>query len=70
MLFSLEDIDNFMDEAEPWVAATSLTAETASLIPGAQPFTIPAAVGSNIVGAGIDLYQGIRSAIKGDWGGG
>lgn len=61
---TLEDIDNWVDKAEAPVAITSLAASGGSLL---FPAIAPFAVGTNLASAGIDLYQGIRSGIKGDW---
>lgn len=65
--FSLEDIDELMDYAEKGVALTSLGATGATLV-APNPVTGAVAVGSNVLGAGIDLYQGIRAAVNGDFG--
>lgn len=65
--FTLEDLDNWMENAETVTALTSLGATGATLV-APNPVTGAVAIGSNIAGAGIDLYQGIRSAIKGDYG--
>ena len=65
--FSLEDVDEFMDYAEKGVALTSLGA-TGSTLVAPNPVTGAVAVGSNVLGAGIDIYQGIRAAINGDYG--
>ena len=65
--FSLEDVDEFMDYAEKGVALTSLGTTGATLV-APNPVTGAVAIGSNVLGAGIDLYQGIRAAINGDFG--
>lgn len=65
--FSLEDVDEFMDYAEKGVALTSLGATGATLV-APNPVTGVVALGSNVLGAGIDMYQGIRAAINGDYG--
>ena len=65
--FSLEDVDEFMDYAEKGAALTSLGATGATLV-APNPVTGAVAVGSNVLGAGIDIYQGIRAAINGDYG--
>ena len=65
--FSLEDVDEFMDDAEKGVALTSLGTTGATLV-APNPVTGAVAVGSNVLGAGIDIYQGIRAAINGDYG--
>lgn len=66
--FSLEDVDGWMDAAEVATAITSLGATGATVV-APNPVTGAIAVGSNLAGAGIDLYQGIRAAINGDYGG-
>ena len=65
--FSLEDVDEFMDYAEKGAALTSLGATGATLV-APNPVTGVVAIGSNVLGAGIDIYQGIRAAINGDYG--
>lgn len=65
--FSLEELDEWADYAEAGTAAAGL-ALTGATIAAPNPVTGALAVGTNIASAGIDLYQGIRSAIKGEWG--
>lgn len=64
--FSLEDIDRWVDDAETPVALTSL-ASTGATIAAPNPFTAGIATGSNITGGLIDLYQGVRAGMQGDW---
>lgn len=64
--FSLEDIDKWIDNAETPVALTSL-ASTGTTLVAPNPVTGTIAVGSNIAGGLIDLYQGIRAGMRGDW---
>ena len=64
--FSLEDIDRWINNAETPVALTSL-ASTGTTIAAPTPFTAGIATGSNIAGGLIDLYQGIRAGMQGDW---
>lgn len=63
----IKRIDKWMENAETATALTSLGSTGATLI-APNPITGAIALSSNLAGAGIDLYQGIRSAINGDWG--
>lgn len=63
----IKRIDKWMKNAETATALTSLGTTGATLI-APNPVTGAIALGSNLAGAGIDLYQGIKSAINGDWG--
>lgn len=65
--FTLEDFDRYIDYAESGTAAASLGLTGATLV-APNPVTAALAIGTNIASAGIDLYQGIRSAINGEWG--
>lgn len=65
--FSLEDLDNLAEYGETAAALTSLGAGTATLVVP-NPITAGVAVGSNILGSAIDLYQTGRSLYKGDYG--
>ena len=65
--FSLEDLDNLAEYGETATAIASLLAGGATLaVPNPVSGTI--AVGSNIAGSAIDLYQVGRSLYKGDYG--
>ena len=63
--FSIETLDEWVNNAELPVAVASAGALGATAISGgvAAPF----AIGTNIAGAALDLYQGIRAGMKGDW---
>lgn len=65
--FTLEDLDRYVNYAETGTAAASLGLTAATLV-APNPYTATLAVGTNIASAGIDLYQGIRSAVRGEWG--
>ena len=66
--FSLEDLDKAADQAETVTALTSILAGGATLaVP--NPITASIALGSNIAGSAIDLYQMGRSLYKGDYSG-
>lgn len=65
--FSLEDLDNLAEYGETASALTSLGAGTATLV-APNPITANIAVGSNILGSAIDLYQTGRSLYKGNYG--
>lgn len=65
--FSLEELDEWADYAETGTAAASLGLTGATLV-APNPVTGALALGTNIASAGIDLYQGIRSAVRGEWG--
>ena len=65
--FSLEDLDNLAEYGETATAIASLLAGGTTLaVPNPVSGTI--AVGSNIAGSAIDLYQAGRSLYKGDYG--
>ena len=63
----IKRIDKWMENAETATALTSLGTTGATLI-APNPVTGAIALSSNLAGAGIDLYQGIRSALNGEWG--
>ena len=63
-----ETLDNYTSKAEAPLVAASLAASGATFV-APNPVTAGAAIASNIAGAGVDLYQGLRSAYKGDWSG-
>ena len=64
--FSLEDLDNLAEYGETAAALTSLGAGTATLV-APNPITVGVAVGSDILGSAIDLYQAGRSLYKSDY---
>ena len=64
--FSLEDLDNLAEYGETAAALTSLGAGTATLV-APNPITVGVAVGSDILGSAIDLYQAGRSLYKNDY---
>lgn len=66
MPYRLEDIDRYADKAEKVVALSSLGALGATLV-APNPVTAGIAIGSNIAGAGIDLYQGSRALYNGNY---
>lgn len=64
--FSLEYLDNYVNDVEIPVAIASLAATGATLgVP--NPVTSVIAAGANVTGGVIDLYQGIRAGMRGDW---
>lgn len=65
--FSLEDLDNLAEYGETAAALTSLAAGGVTLVMP-NPVTAGIAVGSNILGSAIDLYQAGRSLYKGNYG--
>lgn len=66
MPYRLEDIDRYADKAEKVLALSSLGALGATLV-APNPVTAGIGIGSNIAGAGIDLYQGGRALYEGDY---
>lgn len=63
---NLEDIDNFVDGAEPWLAGASLAATTAA---GVAPTPVTAAIAGGVNGLGVltDAWQLGRAFYKGDY---
>lgn len=64
--FSLEDLDTLAEYGETASAITSLLAGSATLA-APNPITAAIALGSNVLGSAIDIYQGGRSLYKGDY---
>jgi hypothetical protein len=62
-----DTIDDYANYAEKAFALGSL-ASMGATIAAPNPVTAGLAIGSNLGGAVVDGYQGIRSAIKGDYG--
>lgn len=63
-----DKIDEYADTAEKTLGATILGLSAAT-IAAPNPYTAAGAYATGLAGAGVDLYQGIRSGIKGDWSG-
>lgn len=63
-----DDIDDAVDTAEKTLAIPNAAASAATLV-APNPYTAAAAYITGLGGAAIDLYQGTRAAIKGDWSG-
>lgn len=63
-----DNVDDYVGVAEGPVAIAGLGTTAATMI-APNPVTGVAALATNLIGAGLDLYQGTRSLIKGDWGG-
>ena len=59
-------VDEYADTAEKTLGAANLGLSAATLaVP--NPYTAAGAYGTGIAGIMTDLYQGVRSGIKGDW---
>lgn len=65
--FSIETLDEWVDNAELPVAIAAMGATAATAATGGV--ASPLAIGTNITSAALDLYQGIRAGMKGDWAG-
>ena len=63
--FSIETLDEWVDNAELPVALAAMGATAATAATGGV--ASPAAIGTNLTSAALDLYQGIRAGMKGDW---
>lgn len=63
--FSIETLDEWVDNAELPVAIAAMGATATTAATGGV--ASPLAVGTNITSAALDLYQGIRAGMKGDW---
>lgn len=63
--FSIETLDEWVDNAELPVAIAAMGATAATAATGGA--ASPLAVGTNLTSAALDLYQGIRAGMKGDW---
>lgn len=63
-----DKVDEYADTAEKTLGATTLGLSAAT-IAAPNPYTAAGAYATGLAGTGVDLYQGIRSGIKGDWSG-
>ena len=61
-----DKVDEYADTAEKTLGAATLGL-TAASIAAPNPYTAAGAYVTGLAGTGIDLYQGVRSGIKGDW---
>lgn len=61
-------VDEYADTAEKTLGAANLGLSAATLA-APNPYTAAMAYGTGLAGIGTDVYQGIRSGIKGDWSG-
>ena len=59
-------VDEYADTAEKTLGAANLGLSAATLA-APNPYTAAGAYGTGIAGIITDLYQGVRSGIKGDW---
>ena len=59
-------VDEYADTAEKTLGAANLGLSAATLA-APNPYTAAGAYGTGLAGIGTDIYQGIRSGIKGDW---
>ena len=63
-----DKVDEYANTAEKTLGATTLGLSAAT-IAAPNPYTAAGAYATGLAGIGVDLYQGIRSGIKGDWSG-
>lgn len=61
-----EILDDYANDWEGKVAIASLATTGVTLVPGGQ-WMAPVAGATNVAGGLIDLYQGTRAALRGDW---
>ena len=61
-----DKVDEYADTAEKTLGAANLGLSAATLA-APNPYTAAGAYGTGFAGIGTDVYQGIRSGIKGDW---
>lgn len=61
-----DKIDEYADTAEKTLGAANLGLSVATLA-APNPYTATGAYGTGLAGIVTDLYQGVRSGIKGDW---
>ena len=61
-----DKVDEYADTAEKTLGAANLGLSAATLA-APNPYTAAGAYGAGIAGIVTDLYQGVRSGIKGDW---
>ena len=59
-------VDEYADTAEKTLGAANLGLSAATLA-APNPYTAAGAYGTGLAGIMTDLYQGVRSGIKGDW---
>lgn len=59
-------VDEYADTAEKTLGAANLGLSAATLA-APNPYTAAGAYGTGLAGIITDLYQGVRSGIKGDW---
>ena len=59
-------VDEYADTAEKTLGAANLGLSAATLA-APNPYTAAGAYTTGLAGIGTDIYQGIRSGIKGDW---
>ena len=59
-------VDEYADTAEKTLGAANLGLSAATLA-APNPYTATGAYGTGLAGIITDLYQGVRSGIKGDW---
>ena len=61
-----DKMDEYADTAEKTLGAANLGLSAATLA-APNPYTAAGAYGTGLAGIITDLYQGVRSGIKGDW---
>ena len=61
-----DKVDEYADTAEKTLGAANLGLSAATLA-APNPYTAAGAYGTGLAGIVTDLYQGVRSGIKGDW---
>ena len=61
-----DKVDEYADTAEKTLGAANLGLSAATLA-APNPYTAAGAYGTGFAGIVTDLYQGVRSGIKGDW---
>lgn len=62
-----DKVDNYADYAEKALALGNL-ASIGATVAAPNPFTAGAVIATGVGSGIVDGYQGIRSAVKGDWG--
>lgn len=61
-----DDIDKYVSVGEKVLSIADLGLTVAGLLTS-NPYILGAGYGSSAIGGGLDIYQGVRSAIKKDW---
>ncbi len=61
-----DKVDEYADTAEKTLGAANLGLSVATLA-APNPYTAAGAYGAGLAGIGVDVYQGIRNGIKGNW---